>query len=519
MPERILVRGVNWIGDAVMTMPSLKSLRKAYRDSKISLLVKPSVAPVFAKCPTVDEVIVYEPKFGGVFGKLRLASRLRKERFSKAILLQNAFDAAAIAFLAGVPERMGYNRDGRGFLLTRAVQADNADRKIHHMQYYLNLLAALGIKSEPSRPWINLSLEERLVSRNVLSGMKRPLLGINPGAAYGPAKRWLPGRFAEVGEWFIRDTGGSVVIFGAGNEAAIAEEIGKKIISSPMYRRRGAVDEAALLNLAGRASLRELIALISECEVFLTNDTGPMHVAYAVGTPLVALFGSTDPRLTGFDGNGGIMLKNDFDCSPCFERTCRTGDLRCMYSISSDEVFLEVKRMLPSKRAVFFDRDGTLCEDVNYLSRWEDFKLLPGMEELARLKTEGFQVLGASNQSGIARGLIKEDFVKDVNKVFIEKFGFDDFYYCPHHPDDYCSCRKPEPGMLHCARSERGIDLRKSYMVGDKDLDMILARAVGARAVFVRSGKEKESVHADVAVDGLSAAVEYILNDERKGGL
>ncbi len=519
MNEKILVRGVNWIGDAVMTLPALEALRKAFPGSRISLLVRPSVAQVFERNPNVDEVIRYEEK--GVLGKLRLARKLRKAAFSKAILLQNALDAALISFLAGIPERIGYDRDARGFLLTKRIAYDNDDRRLHHIDYYLNLLASAGISVDCYRPdpWIYLSLEERLEARDALSLLRRPLLGINPGAAYGPAKRWPPDRFAEVARWFIRDIGGSVVIFGGEDEKVISQEIeffatreGGALPSHASTGRGGQAEGClSVLNLAGKTSLRNLIALISECDVFVGNDSGPMHIAYAVGTPLVAIFGSTSPELTGPAGKGSAVIKPEVSCSPCFGRTCRNNDMRCMYELTSDNVYLEVKRILPDSPAAFFDRDGTLCEDVNYLSKWSDFRLLPGNESLVRLKARGFKLFGVTNQSGIARGFVDEGFVREVNQFFIKRFGFDDFLYCPHHPDEHCSCRKPEPGMLVNARSVYKTNLRRSFVVGDKDDDMVLARSVGAKGILVRTGRQKESFHADFIVGGLREAVDLIL--------
>lgn len=519
MNENILVRGVNWIGDAVMTLPALRALRKAHPESKLSLLVKPSVAPVFEKNPLIDEVILYEEK--GIIGKLKLAQRLRKARFSMAFLFQNAFDAALIAYLAGIPERVGYDRDSRGKFLTKRIPYHDDDRKVHHIDYYLNLLTASGITADRTEPWIFLSLDERVAAREKMSGLRRPILGINPGAAYGSAKRWLPERFAEVAGWFIRDTKGSVVLFGGGNDVDITFEIEKVVAThhSPVSNYRAnqiaSIAQGSLLNMAEKTSLRELIAMISECDVFLSNDSGPMHIAYAVGTPLVALFGSTSPDLTGPVGESNVVIHPDIPCSPCFERTCKNNDMQCMYDIRSDDVYLAIKKILPMKPAVFIDRDGTLCEDVNYLSRQEDFRLLPGVVDLMALKSRGFKLIGVTNQSGIGRGLVEEGFAKEVNNVFIERFGFDDFFYCPHLPADYCSCRKPEPGMLYNARHKYGIDLRKSYVVGDKDADMILARAVGAKAVLVRTGQQRDSAYADYRAEGLKDAVEFIL--ERDG--
>jgi heptosyltransferase-2 len=538
MSEKILVRGVNWIGDAVMTLPALKALRKAYPESKMSLLVKPSVAAIFEKDPSIDEMILYEERFQSAFGKFILSHRLRKKHFPRAILLQNAFDAALITFLAGIPHRMGYNRDRRGFLLTNPIPFNEDDRKMHHIDYYLNLLRASGIRAENRKPWIHLTMEERLKARDALSMVKRPVLGINPGAAYGSAKRWLTDRFAEVAYWFIKDTGGSVILFGGKSEEGVSQEIEKMVEgrrSDPtiaLRRQSGGKGEGgglhdtrlttriasiqaedvnnSLLNLAGKTSLRELISVISECDVFLSNDSGPMHIAYAVGTPLVALFGSTDPALTGPVGEGSVVIHHPLSCSPCFERTCEKNDLRCMYAITSDEVFLAIRKMLPQKAALFFDRDGTLCEDPHYLSSWDQFKLLHGADELVKLKPRRFQLIGVTNQSGIARGLVGEGFVKEVNRLFVERYGFDDFFYCPHLPEEHCSCRKPEPGMLQAARVKHGIDLRKSFVIGDKEADMLLAKAVGAKSILVRTGREKESSYADFVAENLEEAMRFV---------
>ena len=496
--EKILIRGVNWIGDAVMTLPAIRAIRKYYPQAHISLLVNPAVAPLFENSNDIDEIIIYEPVFRELVGKLRLAKILRKKRFSRAILLQNAFDAALIAFLARIPKRIGYNRDRRGVLLTDPIQYTNQDRNVHHIHYYLNLLTAAGIGGAYSHPWLRMTLQERLDSRSRLSELKRPILGINPGATFGSSKRWLPERFAEVAGWFIRETRGSVVILGGKDDVTTGEEIYKQI---PMNK----------LLLAGKTSLRELMALISECDVLVTNDSGPMHIAYAVGTPLAAIFGSTSPELTGPVGEGHAVIRTKIDCSPCFERTCDKDYIRCMFGINSEDVYANIIRLLPAKRAVFFDRDGTLCRDANYLNRWEDFKLLSGVDRLKSLREEGFELIGVSNQSGIAKGIIEKDFVEDVNKLFIDIYGFTDFYYCPHNPEDFCQCRKPEPEMLLRARADYGIDLKRSFVVGDKDADMLLAKAVGARGILVRTGLQNKSAHADAVVDDLNNAIKYIL--------
>jgi len=383
-----------------------------------------------------------------------------------------------------------------------------------------------------------MSIDERLSARKMLSGLTRPVLGINPGATYGSSKRWIPQGFAEVAYWFIAETGGSIVIFGSKNEADIANEIQyliKRQALSVEYKENGINGRAYsakqepyktesqkfntnhLLNLAGKTTVRELTGLISECDIFITNDSGPMHIAYAAGTPLIVIFGSTSPELTGPPTAGSVVLKADSTCSPCFERVCtnKNNDMRCMYAIESEDVYFAVKKLLPSKKAVFFDRDGTLCKDADYMNKWEDFEAFPEIENLSRLKEKGFMLIGISNQSGIARGIVDEDFTKEVNKVFIDKYGFDDFYYCPHHPDDHCHCRKPEPAMLFRARAEHKINLKESYVVGDKDADMLLAKAVGAKAILIKTGKQQESEHADFVANNINDAVDFILRNSQ----
>jgi heptosyltransferase-2 len=213
----------------------------------------------------------------------------------------------------------------------------------------------------------------------------------------------------------------------------------------------------------------------------------------------------------GIAGKGAEIIKADIQCSPCFERTCKNNDMRCMYSIVSDDVFHVLQDVLPTRPAVFFDRDGTLCKDTGYPNSFDDLHVFPEIDSLKRLKERGFMLVGVSNQSGIARGLVNREFVEQANEMFISKYGFDDFLYCPHHPDEQCQCRKPEPEILLRARLQYGIDLRKSYVVGDKETDMMLARAVGARGILVQTGKEQESQRADFVAKDLKDAVEFIL--------
>lgn len=504
MCNNILVRGVNWIGDAVMTMPALRALRQSRPDAHITLLVTPWVAPLFEKDPHIDKIMLYEDEHRSLSGKLRLAKVLRKNNFCSAVLFQNAIDAALISFLAGIPERIGYNRDSRRMLLSKAIRFDDHAKGLHHIEYYLNLLKNAGFDARYSLPWIYLTLEERLNARNRVKELNRPLVALNPGATYGSSKRWHTERFAELARMIAHKLNGSVVILGGHSETGIADEIVNYI------------QNVELLNLAGKTVLRELAAVLSEVDLLVTNDSGPMHIGYAVGTPVVALFGSTSPELTGPAGKDAVVVKKDVYCAPCFERECRQMDLECMDLITPEEVFDALGKVLHSRRAVFFDRDGTLCRDADFLSRMEDFEVFPDIDTLLRLKERGFRLLGLTNQSGIARGLVQEDFVRKVNSIFLQKYHFDGFYYCPHLPDEHCSCRKPEPGMIYEARADHDVDLKRSFVVGDKESDMILAKSVGATGILVTTGKDRFSSYADYVAGTIKDAVGIISDEDFK---
>jgi len=504
MSENILIRGVNWVGDAVMTMPAIRSIRQAMPGARISLLVKPWVAPLFEKSPDIDDIILYDERYRGITGRLALSEALRHEKFDRAILLQNAFDAAAIASLARIPERVGYDRDYRGFLLTKAVPFSGEDRRMHHIEYFLELLRKAGIEAPYSVPWLELSLEERTWAREKLSALKRPVIGINPGAHYGPAKQWMPERFASLIARAVKELDGSAVVFGGPAEAELSRGI-VALASSPPERA---------VSMAGKTSLRELAALISECDAFVTTDSGPMHIGYATRTPLVAIFGSTEPSLTGPVGYGFKVIRHEMQCSPCFERECKDKDMQCMTAVTVDEVFASVKDLLPRRRAVFFDRDGTLCEFSEYLNDWKNFKVMDDINSLNNLINKGFKLIGVTNQSGIARGIVSEDFVREANAVFTGKHGFEGFYYCPHNPDEHCPCRKPSPKMLLRARAEHGIDLKGSFVVGDREADILLAKAVGAKALLIESERAGNArAGADFTAKNLTGAVGWILGN------
>jgi heptosyltransferase-2 len=511
-PRNILIRGVNWIGDAVLTIPAIQAVRKTFPDAHISLLVKPWVADIFSSSHDIDEIILYEDIYKGIKGKLRLAKMLKLKKFNTAVLFQNAFDAALITWLAGIPERIGYNTDFRSLLLTNAVPLTKDILTQHQVHYYINIVSAIGVASMETAPYLSLTREERnwaIKELESFNAAQLPVIGINPGATYGSAKRWLPERFAELIINIIDKLNGKVILFGSQSEAAAANEIAHNINAHSSDTTHYS---SHILNMAGKTGLRELAALISECDAFVTNDSGPMHMASALLVPTVAIFGSTNKKATAPFGDGHKVVSKDLPCAPCMKRECPEGHLKCMTEINAGEIFEAVKELLPRRKAVFLDKDGTIIEDKNYLNSFDELVVLPDVKEgLSRLKENGYKLIGITNQSGIARGIVDESFVRESNSYLEKELGIDDFYYCPHHPDENCACRKPEPLLILRARIKHSVNLKKSFVIGDKESDVQLAANAGAQGVLI-SSQHPESTSASYIARDLKDAVEWILN-------
>jgi heptosyltransferase-2 len=336
--DRLLIRGTNWIGDVVMTLPALAAIRRKWPRARIAVLAKPWVAEIYRLSPDVDEVIPFaEPgRHAGLLGKLRLSRELRGRGFSAAILLQNAIEAAILATLAGIPLRAGYNADGRGWLLTHSVRRTKAIRRVHQIDYYLEMVRALGCppaeREACLRPGPDYGETAESLCRRLGIDAARPLIGLAPGAAYGPAKKWFPDRFAAVADRLLAATGGQAVLFGSEGDrastAAVARHAGHPLI-----------------DVAGRTNLKEAIALMARCALFISNDSGLMHVAGALGVPTIAIFGSTNPKTTSPAGRRSIVIHHNVPCGPCLKPVCPT-DFRCMDLIGVEEVATEALRLL-----------------------------------------------------------------------------------------------------------------------------------------------------------------------------
>jgi heptosyltransferase-2 len=330
--KKILVRSTNWIGDAVMTTPALEAIRTTFPRAEIVVVANPMVAQLFTPHPWCDRVIVYDRKseHKGLAGLWRFAGHLKEQHFDLAILLQKAFEAALLIFLAGVPERIGFSTDGRGFLLTRRTPLTAELRRQHHSRHYLQMLQQFGITGGSGDLLLEVShVEQKWAKERLGSGS---FFAINPGAAYGSAKRWIPERFAEVGDSLARQYGVKIVLTGGPGEMEIGRDIESFMLEKP-------------LNLIGRTSVRQMMAVINRCRLMVTNDSGPMHVAAALGVPIVAIFGPTDHTTTYPWAKQYRIVRKDLECAPCLKRQCPT-DHRCMKEITTEDVLRAARQLL-----------------------------------------------------------------------------------------------------------------------------------------------------------------------------
>jgi heptosyltransferase II len=328
---RILVRATNWLGDAVMSLPALGAIRDRYPQAHLAVLARPWVADLYQGEGLADEIIPYEAR--GLRGRWRLASRLRKQRFDAAVLFPNSFDSALVVWMAGIPNRIGYDCDGRGFLLTRALPRPlKGEIPAHEVFYYLELVRRAGMLEDlPQQPVVELRGAPEAGCRGAKLfeqlGVAGLVIGISPGAQNSRAKQWLPERFVETACRLAGVLEASVAVFGSAREIELCCGVAAQI------RRAG----VPVISLAGETTLAQFIALAAACRVFVTNDSGAMHVASALGVPTVAIFGPTEYLATSPAGSRSVMVREPVDCSPCMLRDCPI-DHRCMTRIGSERV-------------------------------------------------------------------------------------------------------------------------------------------------------------------------------------
>ncbi len=350
--KKILIVNVNWIGDVIFSTPFIKTVRQNYPGSFIACLMHPRCVDVLKDNPRIDEIIVYDEEgiHKSLAGKLRLIAALKKKRFDIAFILHRSFTKALVTFLAGVKERVGYPTKKRGIFLTKT--AEIPDEEVHKVEYFLNIARAYGMDArgvsyeffigDSDRKKINQFLNE-----NGISG-KDKLIVLCPGGNWDP-KRWLKENFAALADLFIERLGAKVVISGANKDMGLAQDIKKMMKNEPVIS-------------CGKTDLKGLGALLERANLVIANDTGPMHLAAAMKTKVIALFGPTSPKLTGpyGEGNYRVIWKND-GCDPstgsgshpealegcdvpCYDVTC--ADNRCMALIIVEDVFKAAEEIL-----------------------------------------------------------------------------------------------------------------------------------------------------------------------------
>jgi heptosyltransferase-2 len=332
---KLLIRSTNWVGDAIMAMPALRAVRTRFPEAEITILARPYVAFIYKNQRVCDNMMFVDYNRD-------MVAEIREQKFDKALLLQNAFEAAWFAWRAGIPERIGYARDGRSLFLTKAVPVPKpGEIPAHEQYYYLELLRRSNwLDSLPNETFIGLDVpgENRqraaqfLCSNGVQPDSLR--IAIGAGASYGSAKCWPPDRFAELANRLQAQSAVDIILFGTP-----AEEPVSSAIAAGMHRPP--------IDLTGKTPIDDLPALLSQCHLFIGNDSGAMHVAAAVGIPVVAVFGPTDPFGTAPVTPRCSIVQEKPYCSPCFLRRCPT-DHRCMTRVTPDAVEAAARHWISS---------------------------------------------------------------------------------------------------------------------------------------------------------------------------
>lgn len=355
--KRVVVRGTNWVGDSVMTLPALRALRRVLPEAKITVVVRPGAKGIFADVDFVDEVLVYDRR--NVWSVVPQIREWRRRQFDLAVLFQNAFEAALIPALAGVPLRLGYATEARQALLTHPLPLPDWRSSRHEVFYYLYLVTALEqmlfgtstiCESDPDAS-LEISDARKTDAENLLraNGVRagEPLVVLCPGSINSRAKRWSAAAYAALADRLI-ESQRQVLLIGSPNEVDVSNEV-----TSHMQQRP--------IDFTGKTSVDQVTALLALADLVVTNDTGPAHIAAALGRPTLVIFGPTNPLTTRPFAPQAEILRHPPDCAPCMLRDCPI-DHRCMTSITVDEVFERSQALL--KRASFAKTVRSLCDSV-----------------------------------------------------------------------------------------------------------------------------------------------------------
>ncbi len=336
--SNILVRVPNWLGDTMMATPALLAVHKAFPKAKLTVLSKPNFSAFWSRFPGVDQVIELEK---GFFGFWNTAKKVEVQNFDAALTLPTSFSSAFLIFAAGVPHRVGWGGEGRDPFLTQVVSRPDARQK--HLVWEFLELTREGLGRTSALKTFQLEAPVDAKAKAELKALfkewgvndKKGLIALGPGATYGPAKRWPLVYWKELIERLLKTRSETLLVLGGPEEQEYLQEL-------------FGGENKRLISLVGRTTPMVLSALLEKCKVLITNDTGPMHVAAAVRTPTVALFGSTSPTWTRPFGAGHEVIYKNEECSPCFQKTCPIG-YPCLHRITVEEVLAKTQKILKAR--------------------------------------------------------------------------------------------------------------------------------------------------------------------------
>ncbi len=332
---KIVVRAPNWIGDAILSIPALASLPNNFPDAEIWVCASDWTRGIFDPLDWIKGTISLPNQ--NSFKKTRSSAiKLKKHAFDIGILFTNSFGSALLFSLAGIPQRWGYARDGRHFLLTKRVETSLLEAPRHHLHYYLSLISKLGLETAPIELDFPLSDEALTQAHNLLLSLSldtdKPFIILSPGASYGPAKCWPAPSYARLASLLQKHQNAQILIIGSETDREIARTIAALMPDPP-------------IDLTGKTTLPQLAGVIRLSALFITNDSGPMHLANALKVPVVAIFGPTDPRITGPYQKPSTVLQEHVPCWPCSYRECPF-EHQCMTQITPERVHEECQNLL-----------------------------------------------------------------------------------------------------------------------------------------------------------------------------
>jgi len=355
--ERVIVRGTNWVGDSVMTVPALRALRRVLPEAKITLAIRPGAKGIFSEADFIDDVLVYNRK--SAFSVVPQIREWRSRNFQLALLFQNAFEAALIPFMAGVPLRLGYATESRQALLTHPLAVPEWRSSRHEVFYYLYLVTALeqmlfgSSKISESEPDASIQISEnrKAEARSLLRTHdireEDSVVAICPGSINSRAKRWPVEAYAALADRLI-ESQRQVLLIGSQEEAEVSKDVMSRMRHRPIV-------------LTGKTTLDQITAVLATVDLVVTNDTGPAHIGAALGRPTIVIFGPTNPLTTRPFSPEAEILRHPPECAPCMLRDCPI-DHRCMTAITVDEVFERSHALL--KRSSFAKTVRSLCDSV-----------------------------------------------------------------------------------------------------------------------------------------------------------